>query len=273
MKIYIMTDLEGVAGVMDSENWCQTEGRYYETAKELLTMEVNAAVEGFIKGGASEIVVADGHGPGGLDPTQIHSSALLMRGWPEGFPLGLDTSFNAIAWIGQHAKSGTEYAHLAHTQNFGMLDYSINGVSLGEFGQMALCALSMGVRPVFGTGDLAFTKEAEALFPEIETVAVKHGTTPGRGDGCTAEEYRGRNRAAVHFAPERACEMISEQALRAITNCRTLGPAYMDMQPPYEVVVKWRADGDKPVREATFSHPSSISEAINISLGIKPPKL
>lgn len=38
MKIYIMTDLEGVAGVLDFENWCEPSSRYYEAAKELLTL-------------------------------------------------------------------------------------------------------------------------------------------------------------------------------------------------------------------------------------------
>lgn len=28
-RVYIMTDMEGVAGVLDSENWCRPEGRYY----------------------------------------------------------------------------------------------------------------------------------------------------------------------------------------------------------------------------------------------------
>ena len=272
MKIYIMTDLEGVAGVLDFDNWCTPESRYYDAAKELLTLEVNAAVQGFVAGGADEIVVADGHGHGAIDPAIIHPRAMLMRGWPVGFPLGLDSSFNAIAWVGQHAKSGAEFAHLAHTQSFSMLDYSINEVSVGEFGQMALCALELGVRPILGAGDLAFTKEAEALFPEIKTVAVKYGTTPGIGEECTAEEYRGRNGAAVHFSPEKAREMLTEAAMRAVSNARDVGPAFLDMQPPYEIVSKWRADASKPARSDTISRMSSISEAVNVSLGIKPPK-
>ncbi len=35
MRVYIMTDLEGVAGVMDLENWCLDTSRYYELGKEL----------------------------------------------------------------------------------------------------------------------------------------------------------------------------------------------------------------------------------------------
>jgi len=69
-----------------------------------------------------------------------------------------------------------------------MLDYAINGLSIGEFAQVALCAQELGIVPIFGSGDLAFTEEARALYPGIETVAVKIGTTPGAGESCTAEE-------------------------------------------------------------------------------------
>lgn len=77
-----MTDLEGVAGVLNFENWCTPESCYYETAKELLTLEVNAAIGGFLEGGVKEIVVADGHGPGGINVKLLNSKAKLMRGWP-----------------------------------------------------------------------------------------------------------------------------------------------------------------------------------------------
>jgi len=267
-----MTDLEGVAGVLGFDDWCTPESRYYETAKELLTMEVNAAAKGFFDGGATEIVVADGHGPGALDPTFLDPRVMLMRGWPRGFPFELDASYDAIAWVGQHAKSGTEYAHLSHTQSFGVLDYSINGISIGEFGQMAFCAMELGVKPIFGSGDMAFADEAEALFPGIETVAVKYGTTPGKGDECTAEGYQARNKAAVHFSPERSREMIYEGSLCAITRMREGGQIGLpSLRPPYEAVVKRRASADKPADSATFSHPSSISKLMNVSHGIKPP--
>lgn len=271
MKIYVMTDLEGVAGVIDSENWCMWDGRYYEQAKELLTREVNAAAQGLFEGGATEIVVADGHGPGGINPLLLNPQVMLMRGWPVGFPLELDGSYDAIIWIGQHAKAGTEYAHLAHTQNFGMLEYSINGMSVGEFGQVAFCAMELGVKPIFGSGDKAFTEEAQALFPGIETVAVKHGTTPGKGEDCTAEEYRPRNKAAIHFSPKKSRQMIYEGVSRAMAGLRAgTETGRPELQPPYEAVVKRRATADKPASAATFSHPSSISTLINESLGIKP---
>jgi len=81
MRIYIMTDLEGVCGVTDFDNWCGPEGRYYEAARELLTGEVNAAVEGFLAAGAREILVADGHGCGAIDLRRLHPAASLARNW------------------------------------------------------------------------------------------------------------------------------------------------------------------------------------------------
>ena len=75
MKIYVICDLEGVAGVIDHRQQCQWDvsrewfPRYYEQARRLATLELNALVEGALEGGAKEIVAWDGHGnfPGGLD--------------------------------------------------------------------------------------------------------------------------------------------------------------------------------------------------------------
>ena len=47
MKIMIVTDLEGVAGVQNFEDWCSPGGCYYDKAKRLLTLETNAVIEGF----------------------------------------------------------------------------------------------------------------------------------------------------------------------------------------------------------------------------------
>ena len=160
MRIYIMTDLEGVSGVMNYRDWCAADGRYYEVAKELLTNEVNAAVSGFFEGGAMEIVVADGHGAGAIDIRLLDPHVELSRGWPDGYPYGLNESYDFIAWVGQHAKSGSEYAHLPHTGGFDIADFRVNGRSLGEFGLLALCAGSLGVRSIFGSGDMAFAKES-----------------------------------------------------------------------------------------------------------------
>ena len=80
MKLMIMTDLEGVAGILNFEDWCVPGAMYYDKAKRLLTLEVNAAVDGFSEGGAEEILVVDGHGHGAMDPELLDERAQLMRG-------------------------------------------------------------------------------------------------------------------------------------------------------------------------------------------------
>src|SRR5207245_9767510 len=139
---------------------------------------------------ATAILGADGDGAGALDVLLLDERVEFLRGWGAGpYPLCLDPTFHAIAWVGQHAKAGTEFAHMAHTQGYSYLDLSINGLSIGEFGQMVMCASELGVRAIFGAGDEAFTREAQALVPGIETVAVKRGVKPGTGDELNTEQY------------------------------------------------------------------------------------
>ncbi len=270
MKIYIMTDLEGVAGVLDFENWCRPESRYNELAKEFLTLEVNAAVEGFFEGGADEIFVADGHGSGGINPKLIDSRVELIRGWPERFPFLLDSSFDYVAWVGQHAKAGSEYAHLAHTQSFRYIDLSINGVSIGELGQFAMCASELGVRSIFASGDLALTKEASALIPGIETVSVKRGTTPGKGDNLPAKKYMVRNYSAIHVPPVRARELIKEGAFRAIKRAKKEDFGIIPLKSPFERIAVFRSDEENPKTISKERHPDSVIALMNLPYNPKP---
>ena len=263
MRIAIMTDLEGVAGVIDSVNWCLWESRYYEAAKELLTEEINAAVRGFKAAGATEFHVIDGHGYGGIDVRLLDPDVEYARGWPDKWPFGLDGSYDAVAWVGQHAKAGTERAHLAHTQSMHWIDLSVNGVSIGEFGQLAFCAAELGVPAIFGSGDAAFTREAEDLIPGIETVSVKRGVATGSGEECTPDEYRKRNAAAVHIPPARARGLIFEGAKRAVERFQKGEIKLRRPDPPYESVTIFRADGDKPRREVRKTHPSSFIALMN----------
>jgi len=265
MRIYLMTDLEGVAGVLDHENWCRPGSSYYETAQKFLTLEVNAAVRGFLKAGADGIVVADGHGPGGISPDLLDERVEVQRGWPEGpWPLGLDRSFDACAWVGQHAKSNTLYAHMAHTQSFGYLDLSVNGVSIGEFGQLAMCASELGVRSIFGSGDLAFTKEAQERVPGIETVAVKRGLQSRSGEGLAREEYERWNLAAVHLQPAKAQDLIERGARRALERAQKESFGLIPLHPPFKRVAVFRRTKDNPTMIDHASHDGSFAALMNL---------
>ena len=266
MKLYVMTDMEGVAGVLDSENWCHHSSKHYDLAIELLTREVNAAVEGFIEGGATEIMVVDGHGPGGINPAILDPRVQLMRWWPTGWPLLLDSSYDAVAWVGQHAKACARYSHLAHTQSMWTIDLSINSLSIGEFGQLALCASELGVRSIFGSGDEAFTKEAQALVPGIETVCVKWGTSPGTGEELSFTEYRRSKAPGIHLSVVKARELIREGACRAVKRAMNedFGIIADLPKPPYRLDLKVRPGDDSPAATLYATHPSSIAGVLSV---------
>jgi D-amino peptidase len=266
MKIYLMTDLEGVAGVLNAQEWTGPGQPYYDLAKEFLTREVNAAVDGFFEGGATSILVADGHGPGALNVPLLDERVEFLRGWGAGpYPLCLDDSFDVIAWVGQHAKAGTPFGHMTHTQGWSYLDLSINGISIGEFGQMAMCASELGVRTIFGSGDEAFTKEAQALVPGIETVAVKWGLKPGTGDELTAEQYARSTAAARHVHPVEARRRIRAGALRAIQRARREDFGIIPLTPPFERVIRLRPTEAKPYRTISrATHPTIVIGVMNM---------
>lgn len=123
MKIMIITDMEGVAGVLNHDDWVVPDGQFFEKGQRFLTEEVNAAVDGFFKAGAGEVLVVDGHGDGGIDPELLDERALLKRDPGERiWPCGLDESYDSLAFVGQHAKAGTPYSHITHTQWFNYIE-------------------------------------------------------------------------------------------------------------------------------------------------------
>ncbi|MBE6612675.1 MAG: hypothetical protein E7632_09295 [Ruminococcaceae bacterium] len=248
MKVFLVTDLEGVAGVINVCDYVYPESRYYELAKELLTEETNAAIDGFFAAGADEIVVQDGHGQGGINILKLDPRAKLQRGWVGPHPFGLDDSYDVMAWVGQHPKAGTEYGHICHTGTHEVLDYTINGISVGEFGKIVFLGQLYNAVPIFASGCLAFTKEAAALVEGIETVYVKEGVIPGKGDECSTEAYRARNLGAIHMHPVVARKRIREGAERALRRFLSDPESFRPTKiyPPYSKVVKIRPTNGKP---------------------------
>lgn len=265
MKIFIMTDMEGAAGVVNRQDWVFEDSQYYEKGRELLTMEVNAAIEGFFEAGADVIYVADGHGGGAVNLSLLDSRVYYVNGFPDPWPFTLDKSFDAVAWVGQHAKAGTSFAHICHTGCQNVIDCTINGVSVGEFGQLAMCAASLGIKSIFGSGDEAFTKEAKALIEGIETVSVKRGLMPGTGDDCTFEEYRNRNIAAVHLHPEKARIFIKNGSKKALERLINYNDTFqlIELKPPFKMITKYRPSDGRHGYTEIKEHPEDVIEMLN----------
>lgn len=276
MKIYLMTDLEGVAGVVNFNDYCSPESRYYENARRLLTLEVNAAVSGLFEGGADAVTVFDGHGPGGINIELLDERTCYNRGhYTPIWPWGLDEGYDAVVIIGQHAKSGTPFSHLTHTSNFDVYEESVNGIAIGEYGQLVLCARELGIPTILATGEKAFTLEAQQITPGVITVAVKRGLTPDDGSKYkTAEEYENSKLSAEHLAPARARKLIREAAVKAATLLKE-NPAqfkYIDINPPYTIKTIYRALNrtNGVMSEKMATHPTSYIAALNQFYGSKP---
>ncbi len=210
MKVLLMTDLEGVAGVVSFEHQADPSGRYYEEARGLLTAEVNAAVEGLQEAGMAEVLVVDGHGAGGITFAELHPAAGLLHGRP--FPpwsllAPIFAEYDVAVMIGQHARAGVATENLSHTQNERTVEYyRLNGREIGEIGQFALYCGGLGRPLIFLSGSEAACREAEELLPGITTVAVKRGVSRGSAIALSAPEARQRIREGIRRAVERQRE-------------------------------------------------------------------
>ena len=180
MKVYISTDFEGVAGIVD---WDQimVGSHDYEMGRRLLHGEVNAAIDGACAAGATEIVVNDSHSSmRNFDPEQLHGNASLLSGKHKPLYMmeGLDSSFDAIFFIGYHGSIGAERAALSHSYNpRAIWEARINGEIAGETALNALVAAHYGVPIALVTGDEATVTEAERLSPPPVGAAVKRSVS------------------------------------------------------------------------------------------------
>ncbi len=241
MKIYIVCDIEGVAGVIDHRLQCWEDGRYYQQARRLATLELNAAAEGALEGGAKGIVAWDGHClfPGCIDPELLHPECNLVMGAGDKGPVGLDSSFDALFQVGLHAMSGTPGALMAHG------GWELNGKRIGEIGASALLAGHRGVPFVFLSGDRAATEEARALLPDVELAVVKE---------ALFSQVTGMSQApAVSFSPQKARQIIREGAKRAMGKIGKIEPLRFD--PPY--TLRWQFQTAKGAQDMLAAHPQA----------------
>lgn len=223
LKIFIITDLEGAAMVFrfDQTRADDTSPAKQE-AKRLLTAEVNACIDGILgEDSEADVLVWDGHGNGGIVYEQFHQRARLLPHRNTPAPYGLDDSFDAVFFVGQHAMAGTPNAPLAHTYSSRTVEhYLLNGQPVGEFGMRAYLAGTLFNVPVaFLSGDDKAVAEAQALVPELVGVATKEGT------GIES---------AISLAPAEACRRIRKGAARAARKVLKGEFAPVRLDGPYE---------------------------------------
>jgi len=227
IKVFISVDMEGIAGVANWEE-VTSGGKDYEYFRKIMTRETNAAIEGALEAGATEILVRDSHASArNILPEMLNRNAKLLRDWSGGFMgmmEGIDETFDAVVFIGYHAKAGTPDAILEHTMKKDIMDVAINGISLPEAGINALIAGYYNVPVVFLSGDLAVCKQARELLGEIETVAVKGAI----------------GNAALNMHPEAAREKIREGVKKALLNRKKCKPCKFTS--PFTMVLRLKQE-------------------------------
>ena len=176
LKVFISADIEGVAGVVSLLQTLQGQPEY-ELGRRLMTLEVNAAIEGALEGGATDIVVCDAHANmQNLLPELLHPAAILVRGAiRESLQMqDIDDSFDALFVTGAHAAAGTQDAVLDHTWvSASVWNIRIDGRTLNEACLNDLVAGHHGVPTVLVTGDETTIQQTRTVLPSIEGVIVK----------------------------------------------------------------------------------------------------
>lgn len=209
LKVYLSVDMEGISGVV-SDDQSSPGGRDYERFRRLMTAETNAAIDGAVAAGATQIVVNDSHGSmRNLLIEELHTPAELISSniKPMGMMQGIDGSFDAVIFIGYHAKAGNPLGVLAHTGSSTISDLRINGRSVGEGGMNIYAAGAVGVPVVMVTGDQVAISEARELVPDIEGVQSKEAIGPFAARSLRPEETARRIREGATRALRRRSEM------------------------------------------------------------------
>ncbi|MBO4633642.1 MAG: M55 family metallopeptidase [Lentisphaeria bacterium] len=211
MKVYVQTDIEGIAGFCFFENRKDTSMENFnhrQRMRRLLTNEVNTAVKAAFEEGADEVLVNDSHGSGysiifeDLDPRCriIHGRNCSGPHW-----LPLLAGSDAMVLIGMHAMGGTPVSITPH---------SLWKVNDGEFylseGTMAAAiAGDLGIPAVMVSGDDKITAEFREKIPQIEAVEVKQALSP----------YQ-----ACSLIPARACERIAQGVRKGLSRRKEIPP-------------------------------------------------
>jgi D-amino peptidase len=179
-KVFISADMEGISGISGSDQ-LSAAGSEYNRSRKMMADDVNAAIRGARRGGATEIVVNDSHGSmrnlrlEDLEPdVHLISHSFKKSGMME----GLDESFGAALFIGYHAKAGHPTGVFAHTGSGVVRDVRVNGQSLGEGGLNTMVAAWYGVPVVLVTGDDIAVAQVAEVATGAKTVAVKRAINP-----------------------------------------------------------------------------------------------
>lgn len=184
MRVYISSDIEGVAGVVD---WGHSipGAPEYGRARRLMTAEVNAAAVAAFNAGAETVLVNDSHGPmNNILIEELDERIELVTGRPKALTMvhGVGDGFDLAMFLGYHAKAGTAGGVLEHSYaGMRVFDITLNGRSYGEFGLNAMLAGYRGVPVVLASGASEAGRRGDRRQPAYRDRRGEAGRQPVRG--------------------------------------------------------------------------------------------
>ncbi len=204
--------MEGVAGVVSGEQLGPT-GFEYQCFRELMTQEVNAAIEAAFEAGATEVVVSDSHGNAlNLLIEKLPKNTLLIRGFPRPLMMmqGIDETFDGVIFLGYHSGTTNLNGVRAHTFSSARLaDVRLNDISMPEGSFNAAIAGHFDVPVILVSGDDAAVKEVTEMVGDIEGAVVK---------------WSSGFHSATTMMPEAANELIREKVKKAVGRIKDFKP-------------------------------------------------
>jgi D-amino peptidase len=227
VKAWISVDMEGIAGV-NHPGPTQAGHARYPAMVDLMVAETNAAIEGALAGGATEVVVNDSHGSMfNLLPGALHPAARVIQGqkvWSMVAGAGPDAGVDVALFIGYHARAGHPTGVIAHTYSGRPVETRLAGHPTGEYGLNALILGAWGVPAGLVAGDDALAEEVADLLPWTERVVVKEAV----GNG-----------AAASLHPTVACDLIRSGAERAVRRAAAGELSVLTVRPPVVIEVDY----------------------------------
>ena len=214
--------MEGITGVASVDQLGPANFEYQQ-ARQWMTGEVLAAIQGAREAGATEFVISDSHGNGEsllIDRFPNDIPITIVRSFPRplGMMEGIDSTFAAVIFIGYHASTSSTTGVRAHTMSSALLTrIAINGTSMSEAGVNAAIAAEYGVPVVMITGDDQIVAESKQRFGPIEGVAVKRAIGFHSAATMTPEAGQALIRQHAKIAVGRRAEMRPYKMTRPLT--------------------------------------------------------
>lgn len=252
IRIYVNTDLEGISGVFKFDQTREKDTPLNLQACEYFMGDLAAVIRGLKDGGATEIVVLDGHGPQAVLPHLMEPGAKYITGKPRpgaGNLSCLDSSFAGMVMVGFHAMMGTSDGVLNHTQSSKTENrYWYNGVESGELAQNAAIAGYYGVPVIMVTGDEATCREAGKFFGNnIITVPVKKGLS---------------REAAILYPFAETRRALYEGARRAVSAISKCKPYII--QTPIKVKMQYLRSDQSQAKPVLMVEEGVVKDALHI---------